>query len=126
MTTQDIIKILPLEENEKQQMLNLYERGTKEQKIEIDVLAWTNYLEMYDETIDENFAEEVDQIKKGKGGPLDGLYPRVVEKAEKELNEETNKAITAADLTMARKAMKQIVDEIHAAKQDKKASSQQE
>lgn len=121
MTTQDIIKTMPLEEKEKVQFLNMYERGTDEQKIQIDILAWTSYFELHDDRVEKNLKDEIDSIKKGAGGPLDKtLYPRILKKTEEQLNKEASESIAESDLAMARVAMKQIVSEIQASKKTKK------
>jgi len=124
MTTEDILKLLPLEEEEKIRVLNEYEFGTKERKADIELLAWTGYMEWYDERVKENITKEMDLIKKGEGGALDKtLYARALKRTEDELQEELTKGVTDTDLARARVAMKQIMNEIHAVKNAKKTAT---
>jgi hypothetical protein len=121
MTTLDIIKILPLDETERIQLLNKYEHGTKEQKTQISMLAWSGYFDLYDQRLKENIRNEFRLIKKGEGGSLDEkLYVRALKNTEQELNKETSQQISETDLTRAREAMKQIITEIRASKKSKK------
>jgi len=63
MTIPNIIKLLPLEEQEKVDMINVYENGTKEQKNAIVDLAWKSYFAIYNKKVNDYANEEMREIQ---------------------------------------------------------------
>ena len=120
MTIPNIIKLLPLEEQEKVDMINVYENGTKEQKNAIVDLAWKSYFAIYNKKVNDYANEEMREIQEGKDGSLDEqIYARALKKTSQEMNGEMDKTLQKTNLDIARNAMKQIMTEINAAKKKK-------
>lgn len=122
MTTKDLIKFLPFDEPDRNELLKTYEYADKNQRFAINQLVWTAYFDLYNDTLRDNLAKEVDEAKFGEGKLDRDLYKRALQKTEQEMKLEIEKAITDTDLSAARKAMEQIMAEIRAAKGAKKKS----
>lgn len=121
MTTQDIIKMLPIDETRKIQILNRYDSMDQYEKLSIDEMAWSAYFTLYDERLKENVGMQYDKVKNGKEPYGDDFYARALKKTDQEMKGEFEESAATVDLAAARRAMEQIVGEIRAAKADKKA-----
>ncbi len=124
MTTQDIIKMLPIEEKLKIQILNRYESMDQYEKLSIDEMAWNTYFSFYDERLKENLGQQYDRVKKGEEKFGDDFYARALKKTEQEMQAESQESTGTVDLAAARKAMEQIMAEITASKNAKKKHHQ--
>lgn len=122
MTAKDIIKMLPIDEKRKIQILNSYDYMDKYEKLSIDELAWTSYYELYNAGINANVDLILANVRKGEEELGDNVYARAMQKTEQELKGESTEAIGKMDLAAARVAMEQIVGEIRAAKAEKKTT----
>lgn len=112
----DIIKALPLEEEVKTKVLEMYMSFTPGQKISVDKLAWDAYFLMYDEKLKKNLGTEYEEIRKRDEKMAEDFYKNALEKTDKEMNLEFKESVSEHDLEAARKAMELIVREIQAAK----------
>jgi hypothetical protein len=110
MKTLDIIKALPMD------ILNRYDYLKPEQKLSIDQLAWETYDSLYDEHLQENIALQYVDVKNGKEHFDDEFYKKALAKTDYEMMQDMEASVSQADLSIARKAMEQIMKEIHAAK----------
>jgi uncharacterized membrane protein YheB (UPF0754 family) len=116
MTTEDIIKSLPMDETLKQQILNLYPFMESAQKHDVDRLAWNTYHTFYQQLLDENLQVQFDDAMHDKDQFGEDFYARALKKTDQQMNKDLSEALAQYDLTAARKAMEQIVTEIRAAK----------
>lgn len=121
MTTEEIIKFLPIEEGDKNELLKMYEYGDADQKYRINELVWTGYFELYNDTLKDNINREMELVKEGKAEADKDLYKRALQKTEQEMKGEMAEGITETDLSAARQAMEQIMSEIRASKAAKNA-----
>jgi len=120
MSTQDIIKILPIEETLKVDILSRYDTMDKYEKLSIDEMAWNAYYSLYDEKLKENLGVQYENVKKGEEPFGDDYYARALKKTKEAMKVESQDSVTSVDLTAARKAMEVIVREIQASKIPKK------
>ncbi len=112
----DIIKVLPLDEEVKTKVLEMYASFTPGQKISVDRLAWDAYFTMYDEKLKKNLGTGYEEIRKKEGKMEEDFYKNALEKTDKEMDTEFKESVSIHDLEAARKAMEVIVREIQAAK----------
>jgi len=119
MTTLDLIKMLPMDEKVRAQLLSKYPQLDPSQKLDVDRMAWTTYDAMREATIEENLGIQYEKVKKGEEKFGDGFYERALKKTNQELAAEMQKNSSDFDLSEARKAMEIIVREIYASKNHK-------
>ncbi len=122
MTTLDAIKLLPIDDTLKTQLLNMYDHLDSAQKLTIQRLAWNHYDTTYGQKIEVNLEQQHEKVSKGEEQFGQDFYARAVKKAGHEMTTTAQSSLTQVDLEAARKAMKQIVGEIRAAKDAKKAA----
>lgn len=116
MTTKDAIKLLPIADKLKMQVLNMYDYMEPAEKLTIERLAWKTYFMMHDERMQANIARELDDVLEGKAELGQGFYEDVVKKTSHETAKDFADTSTNMDLSAARHAMEQIINEIRAAK----------
>jgi len=122
MTIKDIIKVLPIEEKRKMQILNTYDYMEVDERVMIDRAAWSAFYEMYNGRLEDNLSEQTEKVKNGEEAIGDDFYTRALKKADQSMNGELQESAGKFDLAAARVAMQQIVQEIRASKADKKAA----
>lgn len=120
MKTKDAIKMLPIEEKLKIQILNSYDFLEPDQKLAISRLAWKTYFFLYEESLDENTELQLQKVRDGKGELGKEFFEDVLTETNKELTKKIDLSSQTTDLASARHAMQQIIDEIHAHKKQKK------
>jgi hypothetical protein len=116
MTTKDVIKMLPLDDTLKMQVLNMYDYMEPAQKLTIEVIAWRSYDLMRQEKLDINLAKEFEAVDEGKSHFGKGFYSDVVKKTDQQEQKDFAETASTVDLAAARRAMEQIINEIRAAK----------
>lgn len=119
MTTKNLIKILPLEQIYKEELLNKFDDYSPNQRFVIEQAIWRTYRTIYQLRLQKNLKDALVAVNNGQDKLDDLFYKRVREKTEKELQTETIQTVEKTDLDAARKAMEQIVHEIQAAKKKK-------
>lgn len=116
MTTKDIIKILPLEDASKNELLNEFDSLDSDQKFYIEQAIWDVYYEFFDLKMQANLEIALADAKEGQEKLDKEFYNRVREQTEKEMQAESTQTIEGADLAAARTAMEKIIREIRASK----------
>ena len=123
MTALDIIKALSTDEKLKLQLVNIYDYMKPEQRLSIDHLAWVTYDALYEERLRENLNIQYENVRKGLDHFGDDFYARALKKTDEEMTTELQESLSTADLSIARKAMEQIMKEIRAAKKTVKKTN---
>jgi len=116
MKTKDIIKILPLDEKTKMELLDRYDNLDPDVKARIIDLLWDTYDAMYDLKFEENMQLALYRAKEGKEKLDQELGKRIQEQTEKEIEKEVIEGKQTVDLAAARSAMERIIAEIRASK----------
>lgn len=122
MQTKDIIKLLPLDEKFKMELLNEFDFLDPDEKFEIEQVLWKAYRDLYEAKLKDNMQLALQKAGNNQEKLDKGFYKRIREQTDKELEEEERQTIEQTDLFAARTAMEKIVKEIRAAKKDKLAS----
>lgn len=109
MTTKDIIKLLPIEKNFKEELLAKFDTLNPDQKFAVERIVWQTYDEVCDGRINENLILAL--MKAGKNEEIfdENFYKRVVDKTNKEIDEEATKTITQFDLSHTRQGLAEMV-----------------
>lgn len=123
ITTKDIIKILPFDNQFKIDLLEIFDNLSDDQKYNVERILWTTYSALYKLKYQEKVRLAMVEVKNGQRGLDNNLGDKIEEEVEKEMQEEAQKSIEGTDLTAARKAMEQIVKEIREAKKNKTLNS---
>jgi hypothetical protein len=119
MRALDIIKAMPIDEKLKLQIINRYDFLAPSQKLAVDYLAWTTFYDLYEETLNDNLGVQYQNVKKGTDNFGGDFYKRALEKTDHQMINELQESLTNANLSIARKAIEQIMNEIHASKKQK-------
>lgn len=116
ITTKGIIKILPFDEEYKTKLLNDFDSFDSDRKFNIEQALWDAYDNFFEIKLKENTALALLNVQKGLEEVDENFNKRIVEKTEKDMQEEAQKNVEQKDLDAARKAMEMIVREIRASK----------
>lgn len=116
ITTKDIIKILPFEDQLKTSLLDNFDNLNPDQKLAIEQLLWQTYESLFKLKLEENTQMALLRAKEGREKLDKEFYKRVREQTEKEMQSETIQTTQDVDLSEARKAMEVIIKEIQASK----------
>ncbi len=118
LTTKDIIKILPLDEEYKNELFLGFDELEEDVKSNLTDMLWEAYITYYNMLLEKNIQEGLLLAAEGKGEQrLDGeYYKKMVKKTEDELQANMTQKSSAVDLEAARDAMQKIVAEINASK----------
>ena len=119
MTTIDAIKLLPMAEKVKMQVLNMYEYMEPEQQRTIERLAWKTYFYMYHEHIQTNIERQFEEVAEGKAKFGADFFKEVIKKTKQDMRKQADESTGAVDLASARRAMEQIMKEIRITKKSK-------
>ena len=120
MTTKDAIKLLPLSEDLKLQILRTYDFLDEEQKITISRIAWRTYDLLRETTIDLNIEKQLEKVKKGEARSGPQFYQEVLNASKHDIKKRLSESSTGVDLATARHAMQRIIQEMQDAKVTKK------
>src|SRR5260221_327136 len=120
MTTKDAIKLLPIDDELKLQILRTYDYMDDAQKLAISRIAWKTYDLLRQTEIDLNIEKELDKVEKGEAHLGQDFYGRVLEHAQQNMTIRHDKKSGDVDLAKARAAMYQIIQEMQDAKIAKK------
>ena len=123
MTTKDAIKLLPIDEKLKIQVLNMYDYLEPAQKLTIEVIAWKTYFMQHEERVNINLEKALEAAAEGNEKLGKDFYANVLKKTAQEEQKDMSDRLTNTDLAAARHAMEQIMNEIHAHKKSSKAKN---
>lgn len=112
MTTKDIIKILPFEEQFKNDLLGRFDGLSPDQKFTLEQILWETYAVYYDLKLEENIQLALQRAKDNQEPLNNDFYKKVREQTDKALQEETSQQASEKDLEAARVAMQKIVQEM--------------
>ncbi len=110
-TTQDIIKIVPLNKDFKDELLSKFDTLTPDQKYGIERLIWNYYDALYEAKVQENMQLAFDRAKKNEEKLDDTFYERIRKLTEQELTEEYSKTETTVELLDTREALQKILNQ---------------
>src|SRR5207302_2359918 len=107
-TTQNIIKMLPFDEDFKIQLLENFDIFTQDQKHEIENIVWNLYMKLHDLKLQENTLLAMERVKNNEEKIDEDFYTRIKEKTEKDMEQNLYAQTETVDLSAARAAMEKI------------------
>ncbi|HWY79396.1 MAG TPA: hypothetical protein VNW29_03495 [Candidatus Sulfotelmatobacter sp.] len=119
MTTKNAIKLLPMDEKLKTQLLNVYDFMEPDQKRTVQRIAWKTYFYMYHQKAQTNITQQLEEVAEGKGQFGKAFFAEVEKKTAQDLTIQFDKSSESVDLAAARQAMEQIIQEIRTVKKSK-------
>lgn len=122
MTTKDAIKLLPISEDIKLQILKTYDYMDEDQKLAISRIAWKTYDLLRVTDIDLNIEKQFEKVKEGQEDLGSEFFQEVLKNSNADMSNKLSESLSGVDLATARQAMHQIVREIQDAKTTKKHS----
>ncbi len=120
LTTKTIINFLPLSGEVKLDLLEKYDKLSREEQLRISDVVWQAYYSIYDIKIKENFDKAIAEAEMTGHEPDKTFYGKVVEETDREIEEKLASSSEIEDLATVRKSMELIVREINAAKKENK------
>jgi len=109
LNTKNIIKILPFDNDFKDNLLKSFDGFDPDQKFSIERIVWGLYDALYELKLQQNIQHEM-QASNDTDHPLDkDFYKRVKEKTEKEMFSESVDTSISVDLSHARSQIDQII-----------------
>lgn len=109
LTTLDIIKMLPFEEDFKKDLVENFDKLTADQKFNIERIVWGGYDALYELKLQENLAIAFDEAGQNREKINSTLYERVRELTDNEMAHVGAEDIKSADLSEARDKLQEIV-----------------
>ncbi len=116
LSTENIIKIIPLEEAFKDELLKQLPSLTPDQRYNMADIIWGAYYTYLDILVERNVELALERAKEGKETLDKSLYKRIYDETEKELQTTGAQVVSEKDLETARAAMEKIVKEMKASK----------
>lgn len=112
MTAKDIIKILPFEEQFKNNLLGQFDELSIDQRFSLEQILWETYVVFYNLKLEENMQLALLRAKDNQEPLNSDFYKGVQEQTELDMQKEAGEHIAEKDLDAARVAMEKIVKEI--------------
>lgn len=116
MTIQQLIKILPLEDTFKQDLLASWDSLDADQQINIGRMLWDGYYALYRIKLEHNIGQALLKAQKNEVTLDKDFYKRIRIETREQMKKEAETSTTNVDLEAARKAMESIVKEMKASK----------
>ena len=108
--TKDIIKILPLDEALKSELLAKFDSLAPGVKEEMTDVLWDAYDAFYDLKLNKNIHEGLIDGANGQGELDQAFYNRMVEKTEKEMQDSSVQSAEKVDLSQTRAALETLLN----------------
>ena len=110
LSTKEIIKILPLDENLKQELLEKYDTLDPRQKYKIDMVMWKGYYTLFKLKLDENLQKALKKVESGEESG-ESMYGRINQQTEQEMLSLTQKDVASFDLDATREKLQSVISD---------------
>lgn len=117
MRALDIIKVIMTDEPLKMEIIDRYDLLTPSEKFKIDSIAWDAYYKLYNVRLECNLELQYENVKEGIEQLGDDFYARALKKTDEQMKDEFDKSLNNENISIARKAIEKIMNEIRASKQ---------
>lgn len=109
LTSQNIIKILPLNQQLKQELLTGWDKLDLDQKFNLEQLIWDTYYALYQLRLQENLQLGMLRAKENKETLDQNFYKRIQVQTEKDLENEQLGDLTETELNDVRNKIQSIL-----------------
>lgn len=110
VTTEDIIKMLPFEEDFKNDLLSNWDKLSEDQQFNITQRLWDTYSAVYEAQYETNMQAALLRIEEGTDHMDESLGKRIQEQTDKDMEEQFNKSVPQANLAEAREELQEILN----------------
>lgn len=111
LTTIDIIKLLPLDEDLKTDLILRFDKLTADQKFNFERLVWNSYDGIYMLQLQKNIETGLLDVKLKKEHLDNEFYTRMRQKTEIEMSKGTMAVLNNDELTHVREKLQNILDQ---------------
>ena len=111
MTTQDIIQILPFEEEFKTKLLADFDTLTPDQKFTIEQYIWDTYNAIYKIRLEANVEEALAKVADKQETIDKDFYKRIEDRTKLEMDKQQATVETKVDLSSTREELQKILDQ---------------
>lgn len=84
-TTKQLLKILPMSEGLRKEVLSRFDSLSEDQKLEIKKICWLMFFELYNDKVEYEFKKTLLAVKDKKGKLKSNLYQKIEEQTHNEL-----------------------------------------
>ncbi|HUD44746.1 MAG TPA: hypothetical protein VMR41_04345 [Patescibacteria group bacterium] len=102
LSTENLIKMLPLGDEVKTQLLEKFDTFSEEQKVDIDEALWDGYYELYQLRLQENIQFALNSENNVESKLNSDFYSEMVKKTEEQMQQEERKDVERFDLSTTR------------------------
>lgn len=109
LTTEDIIKILPIDEAMRVDLLARFASLDYEAKFEVEQIVWRSYHALYDMKLEENIQNELEKTGTSAIALDDDFYSKIRKQTEDEMAKGAYAGTTSSDLDSVRSKLKTLI-----------------
>lgn len=110
LTTEDIIKILPIDDTMRADLLTRFASLDFETKFEVEQIVWRSYNALYDLKLDENIQNELEKTGANAIDINDDFYSKIRKQTEEEIVKGTYAGTTTSDLDSVRSKLQSLIN----------------
>lgn len=110
ITTKDIIKILPFDNEFKNELLGSFDGLDDDKKFNIGEVLWNAYDAFYELKLKENTQLALLQARDNQEKLDKDFYKRIREQTDKEMEQEATQMTAQVDLAQTREELKEIIN----------------
>lgn len=110
ITTKDIIKALPLEDDVKNMLLENFDTFDYGKKFVLEEMIWEYYDTLYNMRLQANVQAALEELK-GKEKKDEKFMLKIRQKTDKEMEQELEKSLAQTDISSIRSSLQKIAEE---------------
>ncbi len=110
VTTESIIKMLPFEFEFKKNLLDSWDSMSSDQKLDMTETLWDAYSAVYDILFEKNMQEAFLKVTEGADSADSGLYDKVKNKTEEEIQHLDTEGSASVDLSNTREELEKLLN----------------
>jgi hypothetical protein len=112
VTTQDIIKILSLEDELKKKLLSEWNKFSEDQRINLEEIIWDTYADLYQMRFDLNTQLAFHELSDGEGSLDTKFAQRIREKTDDEFEQLFQNGLPVANLVETRGKLQDLLKDV--------------
>lgn len=111
LTTKDIIKLLPLDKDFQEKLLNEFDGLNADQKFQVERVLWNAYDALYEARIEGNLDKQMAEVLKGQRNLNNDFYKEASQKADQQVELAQHEIAKNVDLTAVREKLESLIQE---------------
>src|SRR5579872_2526472 len=110
LTTLDIIKLLPFEENYKRSLIDAFDSLSEDQRYEVTELVWSTYGALYRIKYNANMEKALSEIADQRITLGNDFYKKIKEKTDQDMDKLESQQSTPINLDQTRQELQNILN----------------